>query len=335
MNKRYQVFVSSTYTDLKEERQAVFQTLMTMQCIPAGMEWFPAETEEQWNVIKRVIDDCDFYVLILGGRYGSKTREGLSYTEKEFDYAVQKMPVLVFCHENPLAIPVGKSDIDPDSQARLDAFRKKAMTGRMVDMWSNRDQLAGKVSLAVSRAIMTQNAIGWARADQVATNEALTDLNRLNKHIEQLTQRNSELETQLAAKEVAIPDLAEWHESIEIRGKHPRTTGWTFKATWRAIFGEVAPFLLQAPQWELEVRDHLTRSFARRAGEYVGSNAATELEIENHDFQTIKIQLLALKLIETKPYQSSEGGKAIAWTLTAQGEQQMYELRTIRTSKKA
>ena len=88
MDKRYQIFVSSTYADLKEERQRVIQALMEMDCIPAGMELFPAADEEQWLFIKKVIDDCDYYLLVLGGRYGSTTSDGISYTEKEFDYAV-------------------------------------------------------------------------------------------------------------------------------------------------------------------------------------------------------------------------------------------------------
>ena len=40
MDKRYQVFVSSTYADLMEERQHVIQALMDMDCIPSGMEVF-------------------------------------------------------------------------------------------------------------------------------------------------------------------------------------------------------------------------------------------------------------------------------------------------------
>jgi hypothetical protein len=57
MEKRYQVFVSSTFVDLKDERQKVMQTLMKMDCIPAGMELFPATDEEQFEFIKRIIDD--------------------------------------------------------------------------------------------------------------------------------------------------------------------------------------------------------------------------------------------------------------------------------------
>lgn len=81
MDKRYQVFVSSTYADLQKERDKVFQTLMGMDCIPAGMELFPAMDEEQFEFIKKIIDDCDYYLLIVGGRYGSLTEQGISYTQ--------------------------------------------------------------------------------------------------------------------------------------------------------------------------------------------------------------------------------------------------------------
>ena len=53
-DKRYQVFVSSTFVDLKEERQTVMQVLLEADCIPAGMEIFPA-TGELWELIQNVI----------------------------------------------------------------------------------------------------------------------------------------------------------------------------------------------------------------------------------------------------------------------------------------
>ena len=90
MDKRYQVFVSSTYADLKNERQKVLQTLMEMDCIPSGMELFPATDQEQWEFIQTVINDCDYYLLIIGGRYGTTTDEGISYTEKNMITPLKK-----------------------------------------------------------------------------------------------------------------------------------------------------------------------------------------------------------------------------------------------------
>jgi len=63
MEKKYQVFVSSTYKDLTEERQEVIQALLELDCIPVGMEMFPAADDDQWTLIKRLIDDCDYYIL--------------------------------------------------------------------------------------------------------------------------------------------------------------------------------------------------------------------------------------------------------------------------------
>lgn len=64
MEKRYQVFVSSTFTDLTDERRAVMQALLELNCIPAGMELFPASTDDQWTLIQRVIDDCDYHLVL-------------------------------------------------------------------------------------------------------------------------------------------------------------------------------------------------------------------------------------------------------------------------------
>ena len=62
---------------------------MELDCIPAGMELFPATDEDQFEFIKRIIDDCDYYLLIIGGRYGSVTADGISYTELEYEYALK------------------------------------------------------------------------------------------------------------------------------------------------------------------------------------------------------------------------------------------------------
>ncbi len=89
--KRYQVFVSSTYEDLQEERQEIMQALLELDCIPSGMELFPAADEDQWTLIKRVIDDCDYFIVVVGGRYGTVSpTTSMSYTQMEYEYALKK-----------------------------------------------------------------------------------------------------------------------------------------------------------------------------------------------------------------------------------------------------
>lgn len=111
MDKRYQVFVSSTYEDLQEERKEVMQALLELDCIPAGMELFPASNEDQWSLIKRVIDDSDYYLLILAGRYGSTNDVGMGYTEMEYRYALEtKIPIISFLHKDPGLILAAKTE---------------------------------------------------------------------------------------------------------------------------------------------------------------------------------------------------------------------------------
>src|SRR5438046_2345964 len=111
MDTRYQVFVSSTYADLQDERQEVMQALLELDCIPAGMELFPAANEDQWTLIKKVIDDCDYYIVIVAGRYGSVASDGRGYTEMEYRYALEKgKPVIGFVHKDPGSLPANRCE---------------------------------------------------------------------------------------------------------------------------------------------------------------------------------------------------------------------------------
>ena len=104
-SKKYQIFVSSTYEDLKKERDQVIKAILEMGHIPVGMEMFSAADEQQWEIIKKQIDESDYYVVIVAHRYGSMDGE-VSFTEKEYDYAVSKdIPVLGFVIEPEVEWP--------------------------------------------------------------------------------------------------------------------------------------------------------------------------------------------------------------------------------------
>jgi hypothetical protein len=123
MEKRYQVFISSTYEDLQKERQEVMQALLELDCIPAGMELFPATNEDQWTTIKKVIDDCDYYIVIIGGRYGSVGKDGISYTEKEYRYALEiNKPIISFIHADPGIIPTKLTEATTEGKNKLNIF---------------------------------------------------------------------------------------------------------------------------------------------------------------------------------------------------------------------
>lgn len=152
--KKYQVFISSTYTDLAEERKKILDVLFMADCIPAGMEAFVAADTEQFEVIKKVIDLCDYYVLIIGKRYGSVHPDtGKSYTEMEYDYAIEQgVPVLVFAIDENVKLASDKIETDEDKRDKLKKFRTKAMTNRLASIWESTEDLTGKLAISIMKA---------------------------------------------------------------------------------------------------------------------------------------------------------------------------------------
>lgn len=183
MDKKYQVFVSSTYEDLKEERSEVIQALLESDCIPVGMELFPASNEAQWSFIQRVIDDCDYYIIILGGRYGSCDKDGVGYTEKEFLYAKQQnIPILAFLHEKPDELPGKKLEKTAQLQKKYEKFRKILLNDdRLCRFWNNKDKLGGIVSRSIMHTIKTSPRTGWIRADKLINKQGDKAFNIVSK----------------------------------------------------------------------------------------------------------------------------------------------------------
>lgn len=107
---KYQCFVSSTYEDLGDERQACATAILKANHIPAGMEYFHP-TSEMKGYIENWIIDSDIVFLILGGRYGSIDPEtGLSFTEWEYRVAKEnkKEVIILFLSESYLLEKLAK-----------------------------------------------------------------------------------------------------------------------------------------------------------------------------------------------------------------------------------
>lgn len=167
---KYQVFVSSTYEDLIEERKVVSQAILESGCIPAGMELFPATDKTQWEFIKSVIDECDIYLVILAGRYGSLGKDDLGnevgYTEMEFDYAQKKGKyIIALTHSDLQSIAQSKSEVSATRTRMLKKFYEKAKTGRVIAKWNNKDNLKSAVLNALKEAVKSnkRKGLGWVR----------------------------------------------------------------------------------------------------------------------------------------------------------------------------
>lgn len=161
-------FISSTYKDLKRARQLVYEAVLQCKCLPMGMEYFPVSEGPQFEYIKKAIDLCDCFILIIAESYGSVAHDGKSYTEKEYDYAIRnRKPVLAFVRETKKAL----------SDDRLGAFRNKVMENRLVKLWKTEQELKGYVIQGVlswksGMELLSENRlidiVGWKSAEEVA-----------------------------------------------------------------------------------------------------------------------------------------------------------------------
>jgi hypothetical protein len=285
MNTKYQVFVSSTYVDLKDARQNVIQTVMQMDCIPSGMELFPAIDEEQFNFIKKVIDDCDYYILILAGKYGSLASDGLSYTEKEYNYAIEKnKKVLAFVFENLDDLPPDKKESNPINIEILNKFRTQVCSGRIVKMWRNIEDLPGHVALSLSRTIKTYPTQGWVRGGFTPSVEILMQLDKLRRENAELKNELSALKAQLKPK---FEDIAGLEQKIRIFFifKRAPTLPETFddQVSWQNIFYAISPFLEQ-----YQNEDYINGILAKYLAEEHAGKKYHSGKLDKQPFQTIR-----------------------------------------------
>lgn len=341
MEKRFQVFVSSTFKDLEDERREVMHALLELDCIPAGMELFPATNETQWTLIKKVIEDSDYYVLILGGRYGSIGTEGLSYTEMEYRYALSiGKPTIAFLHRSPGKIVADKTESTDDGRKKLYEFRS-LVEQKLCKHWDSASELGSVVSRSLIQLMRSSPAIGWVRASELADREAKTELLQLRRRVDELQSELGRLRTSAPKGAEGLAQGAEEHTfKFSFRARDPDTyesKRWTssFSVSWDEIFSVVAPLMINEAS-ETTIKSTLDTAIMNREGERLRSGRLKGQELHsfslwNEDFQTLKVQLRALGLVTKSDKNRSVKDSGTYWTLTPYGDEVMTQLRAIRS----
>jgi hypothetical protein len=326
MDKKYQIFVSSTYEDLKEERDQAIKAVLEMGHIPVGMEMFSAADEEQWKLIARQIEATDYYIIIVGHRYGSETAEGISYTEKEYDYAKScGVPTLGFIIDEKASWPAVRIDKDTKKLKKLDNFKKKVKS-KLVQFWSGKEDLHGKISISLVKAMNTNPRTGWSRADDEIGANVTRELSRLSAENSKLRVENARLlNNQLEA-------VDEVREVVNILNENTRTlrirSGASFDTATEHVRTLLQLFLSAAPNLILE---NTTEGIAANiAYSIVGTKYHNYWPFGKVNAEHLIADFSALDLIEPSQKKHPVSDKSSYWSLTKLGKQLQKRSRKIQ-----
>lgn len=357
MNKRYQVFVSSTFTDLAVERMEVIKALLELDCIPCGMEYFPAASEDTWSYISDLIKQCDYYIVIVAGRYGSLTPEGISFTQKEYECALKNgVPAIAFLCAEPDKLPVKNVDTDPVRKEKLEKFIA-SLKKHLCKEWHNADELGAVVSRSVTQLIKRTPRTGWVPASATRSVEDATEILELNKRIK-------ELESRLKAYEgIRVDDISSLCDGEDIfkfsytfevcqkSGKYGlkeviKTKRVSGCLTWNKFFSAIAPRITPFEN-ETSVKSVLNQLLKQEFGETAGRKLGKGEYVDGFKlsplaFDAIKVQLQALGLVTVakeipderkgreKEVLYSNSKEVVRWRLTEQGRHRMYQILALR-----
>jgi uncharacterized protein DUF4062 len=147
------IFISSTFKDLRPERQAAMDVLHRAEFVPWGMELFVSEPSKPLSVALRELQLSDAVVLIIGSRAGSLIPESadLTYTRAEFDRALELgKPIFVFFQTDGGAWR--NKETTTELRDALDNFKNAVLKANLTPAYfENPDKLQVELLVALQR----------------------------------------------------------------------------------------------------------------------------------------------------------------------------------------
>jgi len=327
MSSKYQIFVSSTYNDLKDHRDLVIKAVLEMDHIPVGMEMFSAADEEQWSIIQRQIDQSDYYVLIMANRYGSVTQENISFTEKEYDYArAQGIPCLAFVLDSLAPWPSNFTDTERSQVLALNKFREKVKL-KPVSFWKSNEDLYGKCSIALMKAFIAYPREGWIRASKysdVKTTNELARLSAENAQLRSVVDAKNEVEEKEAIIRNAIRTLQANKRPLHIWKKNATAYELAKTTSLFELFHSLAPELII----ENSVA-YMSNFAALIVGDLKSGEYRTEFPVPSNSVKEWMVDFSTLGLVKPSSREKPVGDKDEYWTLTEQGVAALSLIRLV------
>jgi len=182
MDTKKKVYLSSTFIDLIEHRNAVKTALERAQFDIECMEKYPAFDERPKDKCLSDVAECDYYVLILAWRYGYQPADDnpdkLSITQMEYEEAVRlgKKPLVFLLDPD---CDWKRKFTDPDSYSPESAIAKfrdhvrqehgcrtfttpESLSTEVLSALRHLEQ-KGKPKAALTNALVRENYLAWLR----------------------------------------------------------------------------------------------------------------------------------------------------------------------------
>ena len=340
---RYQVFVSSTYEDLREERQQATQAILEAGSFPSGMELFPASDDTQWELIKSVIEEADYYVVIVGGKYGTIGPNGKSYTEMEYDFAIESgVPVLGFVKTDIGELLSKFVESDTEYRKLLDTFRDKIMARTCRKF---RDPL--ELGMAVMKSLMHEARVrprtGWVRSDQARSEEDRQREIKLQEGLECASIEIENLKREIRDRAILTDDISReqlcqgsdlYDFTVMFRDENKKILTEKVPMSWDDIFRTIGPSLYgyivrKSSGYHYTDTYPFTVNLERRLRTMViGRAQGRKLEIQEGQVDTCVFQLKELGYIRFAEKDEEDGTVFRGITLTEYGERQLSLVKT-------
>ena len=285
--KFFTVFVSSTYRDLKRERQEAAKAILKSNCIPLGMEFFVASPSSLEDIITQYLKDTDYYLLIVGNRFGSIKEDNVSYTQFEYRIAKElKIPIIVHFISKRTKC---------DNEKDLDNFRNEIKNdGCNIDYCNSKDKLCLNIVASLSGVKETHPRPGWRR---ITNDKSSSHFNQQTSDV--FSQGNDYFD---------IKYTAEYRLKKELPQKFVITRKFdsTIKMNWNDIFDSID---LKLPNEVIEhynlfeeIKEVIKNSFMNNIDQQPKEDEHLVIFISSESEKKIILQLLALDLIKDNRY---------------------------------
>lgn len=332
IDKRYHVFISSTGADMQAERTVLAQTLVSQGYFSWGLEH---RTPLTTAFARRQIDDCDYFILMLGSRYGELSASGVSYLHLEYIYAVTKQkPILVLLHESPDTRPTDLQEDTQDGRLKFQDFRRQLQREReMVVTFRDLRDLEMAVRHAMPQLVSRYPAQGWIRPN-------LAQIQQLQDENEQLRQKLVTLESARVSAPVSEGGL----DLPQVQGDEEFAFDYKVHAYQDGNFRELRP------QRSLRWNDLLAiigpgfspaapeENFARVINDYLNSTALPDVREVMPRAHAVARSQMNVRALHSIKMQLKHNGwivpvgrddrQRVLWELSALGERHLSRVLT-------